>query len=570
MNKTVNINLGGIFFHIDEDAFQKLSRYFDAIKRSLSNSGSQDEIIKDIEIRIAELVSEKHTHDKQVISLAELDEIIAIMGQPNDYKIDDESENSNDFNVASPTYSTRKKLYRDKDGAMIGGVISGLGYYFGIDKVWLRILFLVGLFFFGSGVLAYIILWIVIPEAKTTSEKLEMMGQPVTISNIEKKVKEEFESVSDKFKNVDYNKVGDQVKNGTEKLGNTLGDIILSIFRVVSIIFGISLIVTSITFLILLLIGVFTLGTNSFFGFPWHGFLELEYLTDYPLWSIGLLIFFIFGIPFFFLLFLGFKLILPKMKSIGSITSYTLLAVWFVCVSLAVTLGIKQLSAFSSNGRIVNKQDINIPVTDTLQIKFRNNDFYTNNENDNSNFMITLDSTGNQIIYSKNISFRIVKTDSKVPYLQLEKEAKGKTLAEAKERAEKINYGYQVIGNQIVLDNYFVTAIDNKFRDQQVEIILYLPEGYLFKTDSSVQEFDESDNEYFNLHFSSDDYLYKVTGEKVKCLNCPIEENEYNDIDVDTTITTTIKINGETIIENEKPINKGLSIDEEGKIIKNK
>lgn len=555
MNKTVNINLGGMVFHIDEDAFQKLSRYFDAIKRSLSKSESQDEIIKDIEIRIAELVSEKHTHDKQVISIAELDEIIAIMGQPEDYKIDnDDDKKPDDFNAAVLTKSPRKKIYRDKDGAMIGGVLSGLGYYFGIDKVWLRILFLIGFFVFGSGVLAYIILWIAIPEAKTTSEKLEMMGQPVTISNIEKIVKEEIGTVSEKIKNADYDKLGNQVKSGAQNIGSTLGDIIISILNVFSKIFGIILIIVSLTTLIFLLIGIFTLGTNSFFGLPWQSFFAFEYLTDYPLWVFGLLLFFTIGIPFFFLLFLGFKLILPKMKSIGSIASYTLLAFWLVCIAITVSIGIQQLSAYSSNGRTVTKQEINSPVTDTLHIKFRNNDFYTNNENDNSNFMITLDSANTQVIYSKNIDFRIVKTDNKLPYLQIEKEAKGKSLAEAKTRAEKIEYGYKIVGNEIILDNYLVTAVENKFRDQQVEITLYLPEGYMFQADSSVQEFDESDNFYFNLHFSSDQYIYKVTDEKVKCLNCPIEENEFNDID--STVTTTIKINGETIIENVKSTKK--------------
>ena len=142
MNKTVNINLGGMFFHIDEDAYQKLSRYFDAIKRSLSDSNGQDEIIKDIEMRIAELVSEKHTNEKQVINLRELDEIIAVMGQPEDYRIDpdgDETQKSN-FNT---TNRAHKKLYRDKDKGSIAGVCTGLGHYFGIDAVWIKILFLI-------------------------------------------------------------------------------------------------------------------------------------------------------------------------------------------------------------------------------------------------------------------------------------------------------------------------------------------------------------------------------------------------------------------------------------------
>ena len=187
MNKTVNINIGGMFFHIDEDAYQKLTRYFDAIKRSLSNSSGHDEIIKDIEMRVSELLHEKQLTDKHVIGLKDVDEVIAVMGQPEDYIIEDDNNATPIYNSAS---LRTKKLYRDKEKGMIGGVSSGLGFYFGIDAVWIRIVLILLVFAgFGTGILAYIILWIVTPEAITTSEKLEMTGEPVTISNIEKKSK---------------------------------------------------------------------------------------------------------------------------------------------------------------------------------------------------------------------------------------------------------------------------------------------------------------------------------------------------------------------------------------------
>ncbi len=220
MNKTVNINLGGMFFHIDEDAFQKLTRYFDAIKRSLSNSSGHDEIIKDIEMRVSELLNEKQKSDKHVVGLKDVDEVIAVMGQPEDYIIEDDKTNEQSYR--SSTTTSTKKLYRDRDKGMVGGVSSGLGYYFGIDAVWFRLFFvLLVLAGFGAGFLAYIILWIVTPEASTTSEKLEMTGEPVTISNIEKKVREEFENVSEKIKNADYDKYGNQIKTGANKIGNS-------------------------------------------------------------------------------------------------------------------------------------------------------------------------------------------------------------------------------------------------------------------------------------------------------------------------------------------------------------
>ena len=150
MNKTVTINLGGIVFHIDEDAYQKLSRYFEALKRSLNNSSGQEEIIKDIEMRISELLSEKLLSDKHVIGLKEIDEVIAVMGQPEDYIIEDDSKAESTYQA----YKTSKKLYRDKDKGMIGGVAAGLSQYLGIDEVWIRVILLLFFFGFGTGILA--------------------------------------------------------------------------------------------------------------------------------------------------------------------------------------------------------------------------------------------------------------------------------------------------------------------------------------------------------------------------------------------------------------------------------
>lgn len=569
MNKTVNINLGGIFFHIDEDAYQKLTRYFDAIKRSLSNSSGQDEIIKDIEMRVSELFTERQKSEKHVVGLKDVDEVIAIMGQPEDYKIDDE-----DTETASTNYnsSQSRKLYRDTDNGMIGGVLAGLGHYFGVDKVWFRIIMLVFLFVFGTGALAYFILWIVMPEAKTTAEKLEMTGEPVTISNIEKKVREEFEAVSEKFKNADYDKFGNKVKSGAEKVGSTFGNLVILVLKAFSKFLGILLIMSGLTILIFLLVGIFTLGTSVFIDFPWQSVVESGNFTDYPIWSFGLLMFFAVGIPFFFLTLLGFKLLSPNMKSIGNIAKYTLLAIWLISVSLAIAIGIKQSSAFAYDGRVVQKESINLNPTDTLFIKFEHNDFFAKNVEERTDFKITQDSTKTDIIYSNNVSFKIEKTDANLPYIQVEKEAKGKTISEAKARAEQIKYSYKIIGNHLIMDNYLLSDLKEKFRDQEIEITLFIPKNTLFKVDSSVKEYDRSDNEYFNLHHSSSDYIYKAESTQVKCLNCPIDENEYNDIENnqvnDSVVTTTVTVNGEVITVNKTGNKKGLSINKDGIVIK--
>ena len=525
MNKTVNINLGGMFFYIDEDAYQKLTRYFDAIKRSLSNSSGQDEIIKDIEMRVSELLTEKQKSVKHVVGLKEVDEVIAIMGQPEDYKIDDESSPS-DF--SSPKI---RKLYRDPENAMIGGVLAGLGYYLGIDKVWLRITMLSLVLLGGTGVLAYIILWVVIPEAKTTSEKIEMVGEPVTISNIEKKVREEFESVSEKFKNVDYDKYGNRIKSGAEKVGSSFGNLILSVLRAFSKFIGVILILTGLTALIGLFIGVFTLESSSIIALPWQEFIEAGNFTDYPIWVFGLIIFFAVGIPFFFLVLLGFKLLSPNLKSIGNVAKYTLLAVWLISVALAISVGIKQASAYAIEGKSIKKENIFLKQNDTLYIKFRYNDYYAKNINDRNDFKFVQDSSNTDLIYSNNVYLKVLHTIEKNSYLQIEKSARGKSFKDAKERARKIKYAIKIEGNQLILDNYLLTEVSNKFRDQEVTIYLYLSDGTLLKTDTNVEEYDRSDNDYFNLHYSSDKYIYKAGSEQIKCLNCPVDENEYKDVE---------------------------------------
>ncbi|RTY91698.1 PspC domain-containing protein [Flavobacterium sp. GSP27] len=575
MNKTVNINLGGMFFHIDEDAYQKLTRYFDAIKRSISNSSGHDEIIKDIEMRVSELLNDKQKTDKYVVGLKDVDAVIAVMGQPEDYIIEDDLKGSQSFSDHSNRRT--KKLYRDKEKGMIGGVAAGLGHYFGVDAVWIRIVLILLVFAgFGTGILAYIILWIVTPEAVTTTEKLEMTGEPVTISNIEKKVREEFENVSDKIKNVDYDKYGNQIKTGVGKIGSSFSDFIMTIFKIFAKFLGVILIITGITILFFLLIGIFTLGSGIFIDFPWQGFIEAGNFTDYPIWAFGLLMFFAVGIPFFFLALLGFKLLAPNMKSIGNIAKYTLFALWLIAVALAISIGIKQASAFAVDGRVVKKETLNLNPNDTLLIKFKHNDYFAKNVEDRNDFMVTQDSTGTDIIYSNEVSFKIEKTEEKLPYIQIEKEARGKSLSEAKRRAEQIKYGYKIIGNQLILDNYLLTDLKNKYRDQEIEITVFVPEGTLLKPDASVQNYDRSDDEFFNLHYSSDNYIYKVENSQIKCLNCPADENEYNDVystarDDSTDVTVTINNNGVTVEKDtlkSNKTNKGLKINKDGIIIK--
>jgi phage shock protein PspC (stress-responsive transcriptional regulator) len=195
MKKTLTINVAGSVFNIDEDAYYRLKEYLEKIKVHFSGEKEIDDIMTDIESRIAELLREKINSGKQVIILQDIEEIIKIMGEPHDFGDFDKEEKKKTY-----YHSASRHIYRDPDNRILGGVCGGLGAYMGIDPIIPRIIFIVAFFGFGFGLLIYLILWIIIPEAKTTAQKIEMRGDPVNVSNIGSFVKEEFENIKDNIK----------------------------------------------------------------------------------------------------------------------------------------------------------------------------------------------------------------------------------------------------------------------------------------------------------------------------------------------------------------------------------
>jgi len=537
MNKTVSINLGGFFFHIDEDAFQKLNRYFDAIRRSLSADG-RDEIMSDIEARIAELLTEKLKNDKQVVSIREVDEVIIIMGRPEDYRIDDDEtatgpKTSTNFNFNFNNTKT-KKFYRDEESGMIGGVCAGLGHYFKIDPLWVRILFIVSLLLsFGSSILIYLVLLVLIPKAITTTEKLEMTGEPINISNIERKVKEEFSNLSDKLNNMDYDKLGASVKTGADKIGATASNAVLAILKVFAKVIGALLTVFSALTLGSLIIGLIAILFSFTSRAQWYPYFNSMNYTEAPMWLIGIIGFFAIAIPFFALFLLGLKILVDNLRPVGNLTKSTLLAIWILCVATAIYLGLTQASQFGNEGKTVSKQEIKLAQGDILEVKFKNNEYFTKSLNhDYSDFSFKQDSLGNEVVYSNNVRFYVLKTDEAFPYVQIEKIAEGSSISEARKSSETIKYNFKVQGNTLILDNYLLTGTDTKFHKQRVEIFLYLPEGTVFHPDASLKEYDDSDNEFFDLWFDGD-HNYMMDDNHVQCLDCIGEEdnsqNEGND-----------------------------------------
>lgn len=540
MNKTININLGGVFFHIDEVAYQNLKRYLDAIRRSLSDDPKgRDEIITDIESRIGELLSTKVKDVRQVINEQDIEEVIEVMGKPEDYMVDDEIFSDDTYQ----SYSNKKykKLYRDGSDKFLGGVSSGMAHYLNIDVIWIRIGWLVAAFGFGFGFIVYPLLWILLPEANTTAEKLEMEGEAVNISNIEKKIRNEFsdastkvkngiDEVSEKVKNADYKKYGDKAKSGSQDLIETLGKIFVTIFMIIGKFIGVLLVIVAVTTILALLIGLFTVGSLDFIHEDWlfqNSFFYNQ--SGLPIWIISVLTFVLVGIPFFFLFALGLRILSNNSKSIGKTTKLTLLGVWLVALLMAIFFGTRQFMRSAYDGSVTNNNEIIFSTTDTLEIKMVDNKNISNQSTLKRSWQyeVIFDENNEAKIYSNNIRLNVLASDDEYMYAKTSKKSQGMSRKDARDNADLISYDFNLDEDELRLNGYFLADIINKSIEQRVYVDLYLPEGQVIYLDNSTRTFlydvDNTQNIYDN---DMAKHYFIMTKDGLSCMDC--EDHELN------------------------------------------
>ncbi|MGA0317776.1 MAG: PspC domain-containing protein, partial [Flavobacteriaceae bacterium] len=297
MNKTVNINLASTFFHIDENAYQILERYLRKLKEGFKDTAGGEEILQDIEARIAELFHDLKTNPDYVINTADVEKIIGIMGEPETVLSEED--------ISTSQEKIHRKLYRDPKDKYIGGVAAGLGHYFKIDATWIRLIWLfLALFSGGVFTLIYILFWILVPLAKTTGDLLRMKGEPVNIATIKKKIKEEFDDVTTKIKDLDYEKAGSTLKKKSKNFFQFLENLIRKIPSIILKLIGLLFLLISISSIFALFIGSFVLLGLGNLLLPFH-FVDLGVFPD-SFWRIALILAVL--IPFIFLFSLGIRL----------------------------------------------------------------------------------------------------------------------------------------------------------------------------------------------------------------------------------------------------------------------
>lgn len=216
MKKNITINLFGTLYNIDEDAYELLDNYLQSMKRYFGTLDGGEDIADDIEHRVAELLWEKKEQGTNAISLEIIKEIIGKIGNAEEiagdgkadetqseekaeskYSADDDRwENTDDFDASTASmwqrirhHFSNRRLYRDADNQLLGGVCSGLAHFFGFgDPVLWRLLVLLLFLYKGVGLLTYLILWLIVPMARTPEDKLRMKGIQLNAHNINRQV----------------------------------------------------------------------------------------------------------------------------------------------------------------------------------------------------------------------------------------------------------------------------------------------------------------------------------------------------------------------------------------------
>jgi len=490
MKKAIKINLSGIIFHIDEDAYEKLKAYLDTIGRYFSNKQESKEIIDDIEARIAELFQEKITEETQVITLKLVNEVIDIMGNPED--IADTGEEAEPQSTFHESYSRSRRLYRDPENSVIGGVCGGLAAYFSVDPVIFRLLFVIFFFAGGASILVYAILWIVLPRADSAAQKLEMRGEKVNVSNLEKKIREEYDNVKENVKD-GYTKArnSDTYRN-TERAASdffeVLGKILLVFVKVILIIIGTSLVIAGIG----LLIGLIALPFVGIHMFPFESYnfslgdILIPFTDPVSVTLLVIAVTLLLLIPVAAMLYGLVKLIF-NIKSRNRGLTIGAVTLWFVSLFCIIGIVAFESSNYSDFGSDNYSHELDTG-SDTLYITINESqDEYLDDESiiDLGNKWFLMEDA--DAFYGR-ITLDIERSDGDEFLLEVEKESKGRSWENAEDNAANIDYHYRTSGNSLELDPYFSVDLGHKWRFPRVETVVRVPEGKVVVLDRGTRD----------------------------------------------------------------------------------
>ena len=563
MKKNISINISGIIFHIEEDGYDLLKGYLDAINKYFSSYEDSDEIVADIEGRIAEIFLEKLTEDKQVISKEDVEELIQTMGQVADFEaMESEDDQTEKFekekktkhkqtrgsqnsgakkwerdtqrqliagvaaglahtmktdpiwirglfvvlffaggiglilypilwiflpgNDSIPENNSIRKLFRDPDDRVLGGVSAGLSKYFNTSTLLFRVLFIL-FAFSGFGIATYIVLWIITPKANSLTDKMQMTGEKVTITNIDSTIKKQKEEeLNPKGENTftkallfPFRLIG-RIFSG---LGKALSPIMLFLVAIIRVFIGAIIALTGVSamFSILACAGVL-LGFYSgdyFVLDPELVYFPFEVFRN-TIPGIGVL--FLMAtvfIPFLYVFIAGVT-IMAKRRIMSTSFGWSVLGIWFISVIGSFALIPNVVRDFRDEGIYRETDQLSIQA-DTLIISVRDVDYHLPNSfsiRSSLSYEYSSEFTDLDIRPSNNGEFKVEKRFR----------ARGRNLRVAEENAQKIEYNYEVIDSEITFDSDITFSRKDKFYFQEMAADLYIPINQPFKIDRSARD----------------------------------------------------------------------------------
>jgi len=495
MKKTFTANLNGTVFHIEEDAYDALQRYLANIRAKFSGSAEAGEIMADIEARIAELFTER-LQGRQAVSMADVDHVKQVMGQPEDY-VDGEDAGGGSFRAEDGTGGAprkHKRLYRDPEDKKLAGVLSGLGHYFGIDPLWLRIAFLVFVLAgWGFPAIFYIALWVLVPEALSAAEKLEMQGEAVTVDNIKRMFEEGAERVKAGAGKVageardmgrKYWAQGSNYRHEARYQAQSAGHQAIHVFGKLV---GLALLVVAVSLLLGLFVGIIG-GSVGLWQSTWSseniGFLDLGghlFNTRYhALWfGIGMLL--LVTIPIIAMFLAGFRLLMdtPAPKWMG----WTLSSLWVLALIPVIWTGLALAKDFGRENSVRTELAIAQPAQGTIDL-----DMLAPADSNASGWSIyykhgrlDMDMGGIHLDHG-DISgawgeVDIEQSTDSLFHLLVIRTARASSAKAAAARAERVSFAYKQEGDVLFLSPVVSFRANDKIRAQDVKFILQVPYG---------------------------------------------------------------------------------------------
>ncbi|HLP13449.1 MAG TPA: PspC domain-containing protein [Flavobacteriales bacterium] len=513
MKKIVNVNVGGFAFVIEEQAYEKLNAYLSSVKRNLGTDVDADEVMADIELRIAELFKEDlKSGGKEVVEEILIAKVITIMGKPEDYGTGEpvNEQQEQNWTYAENNNTQQRRLFRDPDQKTLGGVASGLANYFGWDPLAVRIIFVLLVLGFGIGIPLYIILWILVPEAKTTNDRLRMQGKPITVDSI----KQGFNDFKNDVRNIagkDGQKrvrtaassFGNRVEGAFSDFGRAVGKIIGVIFLVIGLVIFASLIKY-------LLTGTFSFPENAseelFFGNT-NLFFDNPY--DYYLLFGGacvLALMILWG-----LLSAGIELLF-KVKLVNKPIKFITGGISVVALVCVIFAGINLGKNFTYEESVEKQYDI--PSKDSLlTVNILKDEYFSNRASamwTDEDELIKVSATKITFGYPR---LAIKLSESGRTYLEVRRSAAGPRGLTAIENAEAIEYPVQVDTGSITLPSVFSTSVKNKFRHQNVVGVLYVPAGTIIQNKHNMKRIFDKYDSYTAYDELNDAGAYRMTKE---------------------------------------------------------